>query len=177
MTQRPIRTISALAVVAILAAACSSGGSASPSSAAASVAPSTAVSPSTAASPSSPASPSATASAAIELKVATGSGSIGSYLTGADGKTLYIFKNDTANSGKSTCNGQCADNWPPLVVAALTDVKADSGATGTLTLVTRDDGKMQVAYKGLPLYYFKNDAKAGDVNGQGLNNVWFVAAP
>jgi predicted lipoprotein with Yx(FWY)xxD motif len=75
------------------------------------------------------------------------------------------------------CNGQCADTWPPLVVASMADVKPDSGVTGAITLVTRDDGKMQVAYKGLPLYYFKNDAKAGDVNGQGLNNVWFVAAP
>jgi predicted lipoprotein with Yx(FWY)xxD motif len=59
----------------------------------------------------------------------------------------------------------------------MADVKAGAGASGAITLVTRDDGKMQVAYKGLPLYYFNKDAAAGDVNGQGVGGVWFVAAP
>ena len=42
--------------------------------------------------------------------------------------------------------------------------------------ITRDDGSTQVTYDGWPLYYFKNDAAAGDTKGQGLGEVWFVAA-
>lgn len=114
---------------------------------------------------------------AIELKVATGSGSVGSYLTGANGMTLYIFAKDTAGDGKSACNGDCATKWPPLVVASLAEVKADSGATGALALANRDDGTKQVTYKGLPLYYFAADKAAGDTTGQGVGGVWVVAAP
>ncbi|MBA2719516.1 MAG: hypothetical protein H0U52_09795 [Chloroflexi bacterium] len=113
----------------------------------------------------------------IELKVAPGAGSIAAYLTGKDGKTLYIFTKDTAGNGKSVCNGDCATAWPPLVVASVDEVKADSGATGALALATRDDGTKQVTYKGLPLYYFAADTAAGETKGQGVGGVWFVANP
>ncbi len=45
------------------------------------------------------------------------------------------------------------------------------------TTFARPDGTMQVAYNGRPLYYFKNDAIAGDTNGQGIVGNWYVAAP
>ena len=156
----------------LLLAACSSGGGAT-------TAPSTAANPSTAASPSSAASSggSAAAGGAIDLKVAAGSGSVTNYLTGADGKTLYIFKKDTANSGKSACApGPCLTNWPPLTVASVSDVKVDAAVTGKVDVITRDDGTKQVTYKGLPLYYFAADKKAGDTNGATIDN-WAVANP
>jgi hypothetical protein len=57
-------------------------------------------------------------------------------------------------------------------------VTAGDGATGTLATITRaDDGKNQVTYNGIPLYYFAKDAKAGDINGQGIKGVWFLVAP
>jgi predicted lipoprotein with Yx(FWY)xxD motif len=166
----------ALPLVLILAA-CSSGASPSASSPAASIAPSTAASPSSPAASPSSAAASPSDAAEIELKVGTGSGATASYLTGADGHTLYIFTKDTKDSGKSVCNGNCATAWPPLTVASLDEVKADSGATGTLALATRDDGTQQVTYNGMPLYYYAADTAADDVSGQGIGGVWFVAAP
>ena len=93
----------------------------------------------------------------------------GKALVDAKGMTLYIFDRDAA--GKSNCNGQCAVNWPPLMAAA------DSAASGDWSVVTRDDGGKQWAYKGKPLYAFAKDAKSGDVTGDGVNNVWHIAAP
>jgi predicted lipoprotein with Yx(FWY)xxD motif len=100
---------------------------------------------------------------------------MGKYLTGEDGKTLYVFTADSAN--KSACADACATNWPPFTIDADESVKAGDGVTGALTTFARADGKMQVAINGLPLYYFAKDAKAGDTNGQGLNGKWFAANP
>ncbi len=155
----------ALPLVLFVAACSSSGGSTpSPSTAAASAAPSTA--------PAS-AAPASASAGTPEIKVA--SGAPGSYLTGKDGKTLYIFKNDTA--GKSTCSSDCATTWPPFTVASKDQLKPDSGVTGALDVVARDDGTMQVTYKGAPLYYYSGDTSAGDTKGQGLFGKWFVANP
>ena len=85
--------------------------------------------------------------------------------------TLYTFDRDAAGSGKSACNGPCATNWPPLSVA---DAAKPMGA---YTIVVRDDGKKQWAYKGWPLYYWSKDAKAGDKTGDGFNGAWKVARP
>ena len=37
--------------------------------------------------------------------------------------------------------------------------------TGQLGTITRNDGSLQVTYKGLPLYFFHSDSKPGDTNG------------
>ncbi len=99
---------------------------------------------------------------------------VGKFLTGANGMTLYVFKNDSPD--KSACSGDCAANWPPFVVSAAKDVTAGDGVTGKLTTFKRDDGTMQVAYKGAPLYYFVGDQAAGDTNGQGIE-AFVIAAP
>jgi predicted lipoprotein with Yx(FWY)xxD motif len=52
---------------------------------------------------------------------------------------------------------------------------AGDGVTGVIGLATQADGSQQVTYDGRPLYYFKGDAAAGDVNGQGVGGVWFAA--
>jgi predicted lipoprotein with Yx(FWY)xxD motif len=93
----------------------------------------------------------------------------GKALVDAKGMTLYIFDRDSA--GKSACNGQCAVNWPPLMAAG------DAKASGDWTIVTRDDGSKMWAYKGKPLYTWINDKAPGDVTGDGVNNVWHIAAP
>jgi predicted lipoprotein with Yx(FWY)xxD motif len=61
--------------------------------------------------------------------------------------TLYTFANDK-EPGKSACNGPCAENWPPF--------KSEANAPAPrapLSIITRDDGSKQYAYKGKPLYY------------------------
>jgi predicted lipoprotein with Yx(FWY)xxD motif len=93
----------------------------------------------------------------------------GKALVDQKGMTLYVFDKDAG--GKSTCNGQCATNWPPLAATA------DAKASGDWTIVTRDDGTKQWAYKGKPLYTWAKDTKAGDVTGDGVNNVWHIAQP
>ncbi len=88
-------------------------------------------------------------------------------LVDAKGMTLYTFDRDAG--GKSACNGPCATNWPPLMAGA------DAKAAGDWTVVTRDDGGKQWAYKGKPLYTWAKDTKPGDKTGDGVNNVWHTA--
>ena len=90
-------------------------------------------------------------------------------MTNGNGMTLYTFDKDSPGSGKSVCNGPCAKNWPAFAAAA------DSNPAGDWTIVTRDDGTKQWAYKGRPLYTFVKDQKPGDKIGDGfLNNAWHV---
>jgi predicted lipoprotein with Yx(FWY)xxD motif len=94
----------------------------------------------------------------------------GKTLVDAKGMTLYTFAKDA--DGKSACNGPCATNWPPL--KADDSMKAADG----YSIVTRDDGSKQVAYKGKPLYTWSKDTKPGDITGDGfLNGAWHVAQP
>ena len=99
---------------------------------------------------------------------------LGAFLTDAAGKTLYLFTPDTT-AGESTCYDQCAENWPPLAPAE--GMALPAGVPGELTTVERTDGTQQVAYNGIPLYYFINDAAAGDTTGQGVGGVWFIVPP
>jgi predicted lipoprotein with Yx(FWY)xxD motif len=162
MFERTIRRLGLLGASAALVAACAGGGGAAtttPTSAPATTAP--------------VATTAATqAAAGLTLAVATNA-TLGKYVTGANGMSLYVFKKDTA--GTSACTGGCADNWPPVIVTMADDATAGAGITGTLGTITRADGKLQLTLAGHPLYYFKNDAAAGDVNGQGINDVWYLA--
>ena len=100
---------------------------------------------------------------------------VGPYLTDSDGMTLYLFENDK-KPNESTCTGKCATAWPAFTATGA--VSLPSGVSGTLTTFKRsDDGKMQVAYNGIPLYHFAKDTKAGDMNGQGIGDVWYVVTP
>lgn len=92
-------------------------------------------------------------------------------LVGANGMTLYTFDRDPMGAGKSMCNGGCATNWPPLKATA-----GDSGS-GDWSVVVRDDGTRQWAWRGKPVYYWAKDAKPGDRTGDGFNNVWHTARP
>jgi len=89
-------------------------------------------------------------------------------LVAPNGMTLYTFDKDTAGSGKSTCNGPCAALWPPLMAGA-TDQNS-----GAYSVVTRDDGSRQWAYKGKPVYFYKPDQKAGDRTGDNFRDVWHI---
>jgi predicted lipoprotein with Yx(FWY)xxD motif len=100
----------------------------------------------------------------------TGDSAKGKVLTNDKGMTLYVFDKDSG--GKSACNGPCTGNWPPLTAAA------GAMPMGNYSVITRDDGSKQWAYKGRPLYTWKNDEKPGDITGDGfLNGAWHIAQP
>jgi predicted lipoprotein with Yx(FWY)xxD motif len=103
---------------------------------------------------------SAGASGTVDLR----STKLGKVLVAKSGLTLYLFKAD--KSGRSVCYGQCATYWPPLL--ATTKPTAGTGVKATmLETIKRKDGTKQVTYAGHPLYRFKLDKKAGQVNGEG----------
>jgi predicted lipoprotein with Yx(FWY)xxD motif len=112
--------------------------------------------------------------AGASITVRTGkSPTLGTYLTGAGGMTLYVRTSDPV--GGSSCTGGCATAWPPLTVAAGTHALAGADVSGALVTFARLDGSLQVTYNGQALYYYAADTKAGDTTGQGVGGVWFVA--
>ena len=92
-------------------------------------------------------------------------------LTDFFGLTLYTFDDD--EPGVSNCAGSCEDAWPPMD-PVVDNLAAGEGVAGVVGLVTRDDGFRQVTYNDQPLYYFSNDAEAGDRNGDGIGGVWHI---
>lgn len=98
----------------------------------------------------------------------------GAILTDAEGMTLYLFTPDET-PGESTCYDDCAANWPP--VPADETMMLPPGIQGTLTEIEREDGTTQLAYNDIPLYYFVADQAPGDVNGQGVGEVWYIVPP
>jgi predicted lipoprotein with Yx(FWY)xxD motif/uncharacterized cupredoxin-like copper-binding protein len=99
---------------------------------------------------------------------------LGTILTDPKGMTLYLFTQDTT-ANESTCYDECAEAWPPFM--AEEPFALPFGVEGELTTVQRTDGTTQVAYNGIPLYYFVKDMAPGDTNGQGVGDVWFVLGP
>jgi predicted lipoprotein with Yx(FWY)xxD motif len=91
---------------------------------------------------------------------------IGKVLATSSGRTLYLFMKD--KHGRSACYGACAGFWPPLMKKGA--LRAGTGVKASLLGTTkRKNGKLQVAYKGHPLYLFKLDKGSGQVEGQGQN--------
>ncbi len=107
----------------------------------------------------------------------------GTLITGADNRTLYVFRADekstTAHEKLSTCNGACAAVWPP-VLASGTPTVAGKASGSLIGLTTRSDGTKQVTYNGLPLYYYAADTKAGQATGNHLKDgfgLWLGMLP
>ncbi|MBT9599045.1 MAG: hypothetical protein IV094_23945 [Vitreoscilla sp.] len=108
----------------------------------------------------------AATSAAAQPKLTDG------VVTNESGMSLYWWNNDVPGSGKSVCIGPCTLSWPPMVASA------DAKPAGDFSIINRDDGTLQWAYKGHPLYLWVNDAKPGDKTGDGFRNgLWHLARP
>ena len=94
----------------------------------------------------------------------------GQILTTSNNLTLYTYTRDL--TGFSNCNGQCVVSNPPLMAAP------GAKAEGAWTVITRDDGKKQWAYKGKALYTSTKDSKPGDTDAdEAANSKWHVAKP
>jgi predicted lipoprotein with Yx(FWY)xxD motif len=97
--------------------------------------------------------------------VKVGQTSLGRVLVDADGKTLYLWAHDKGS--KSTCYGDCAEYWPPLIAHATPSALGGVNAQ-LLGTSRRSDGQRQVTYAGHPLYSFVQDTKPGQTKGEGL---------
>lgn len=93
-------------------------------------------------------------------------------LTTLGGRTLYSLSAET--NGRFICTGSCLKEWLPLTVPAGTK---PTGPVKLSTIKRPDNGRMQVTYKGRPLYHFAGDSKRGDANGEGIKDVgtWHAA--
>lgn len=107
----------------------------------------------------------------------------GTLITGANNRTLYVFKPDekstSAHEKLSTCKGACAKVWPPVLASGTPAVAGEANAA-LIGLTTRSDGTKQVTYNGLPLYYYTADTKAGQSVGNHLKDgfgLWIGMLP
>jgi predicted lipoprotein with Yx(FWY)xxD motif len=98
---------------------------------------------------------------------------LGTVVTDQDGRTLYLFTNDSRDPSSSSCSGACAQKWPPAVVGQ-DKVRVSGIDTALLGTTTRPDGSKQITLNGSPLYRFSGDAKAGDANGENVGGTWFA---
>jgi predicted lipoprotein with Yx(FWY)xxD motif len=147
--------------LAVLVAACSGGG--------ATTAPTTAPTAAPTEAPSTAAESPAAGGAAVNL-ADTAKGKV---LVDGKGMTLYIFTPD-GTSGKSVCTGDCLKSWPALVSDGAPTLGDGLDAEDFASITRDDDGSKQVTFYGMPLYYFAGDKAAGDLNGEGLNDKWYV---
>jgi predicted lipoprotein with Yx(FWY)xxD motif len=164
--------IAALAISAMVVAGCGSASSSTSSPAAAAPAATSSTSASTQSSGSSGSS-----EASGPEAVGTSKGSVGTYLTADEGRSVYLWVADSG--GKSACSGTCARYWPPVETKGKP--KAEDGVNAALLgTVTRSDGSEQVTYKGHPLYYYLLDKSKGQTTGQGNDGFgakWWLVAP
>lgn len=94
---------------------------------------------------------------------------LGNYLADLNGKTLYIYNQDSANT--SNCSGSCLAVWP-----AYKATSSSASLPTNVGTITRSDGTVQYTYKKLPLYYYTGDTTAEPVSGDGVNG-FSVAKP
>jgi predicted lipoprotein with Yx(FWY)xxD motif/photosystem II stability/assembly factor-like uncharacterized protein len=100
-------------------------------------------------------------------------GSLGTVLTDGSGNVLYFFTKDAFDA--SVCAGGCKTNWPIFYGENLNP--GNGLESSDFASITRADGDMQTTFKGWPLYYFINDNAPGDVSGEDVGGVWYVAKP
>ena len=154
-------------------AAAASSGSTSASTASSAPAPTTAAAAPTGSSGAETAA-SGASGGGDTYTISLGSGPLGSYLTGPDGKTLYVFLKDAPST--SNCTAGCLQIWPPLLQEEDDHVQGASGVSGTFAYIDTPAGE-QVTYNGAPLYYFSKDTAPGQTQGNLFGGLWFVARP
>jgi predicted lipoprotein with Yx(FWY)xxD motif len=110
-------------------------------------------------------------------RVAVAQSPVGRILVDSKGITLYDFVKDQGKT--SACYGACAALWPPLITKGK-PIAGPGVRASLLSTTKRKDGKLEVTYKGHPLYYFVTDTKPGQTTGQGVNQFggpWWVLSP
>jgi predicted lipoprotein with Yx(FWY)xxD motif len=159
--KKPVWSISLIAIVALVLAACQPAAYAAvPTSLPATDTP-------------APTAILAPALAEAMVNVATDP-TLGQILVAGNGMTLYMYTKDTAD--KSNCAGGCLTTWPALLSQG--NPQAGTGVNASLLSTAKlADGTLIATYNHLPLYFYAPDQKPGDVAGQKKGGVWFVVGP
>jgi predicted lipoprotein with Yx(FWY)xxD motif len=113
---------------------------------------------------------------ASDAGLKTMSTSVGTILTTSSGMAVYWFAIDTPT--KSNCNGTCLTYWPALT--GTPTLASSVSLPGKLGTIKRSNGVLQATYDGHPLYVYKGDTAAGQVNGNGSNasgGLWYAMTP
>lgn len=100
--------------------------------------------------------------------------SLGSFLTDADGNSVYATLQDAPDA--PGCDDACAAYWPTVTSEGLATAGGDINSD-LIDEVVRADGTVQVTYAGWPLYYFQHDLAAGSTRGQANAGIWFLVSP
>lgn len=85
------------------------------------------------------------------------------YFTDANGRTLYIFINDTQDTNNFTNEDFSNDAFWPIFHVKIEDLPGNMNEEdfGEITVF----GRPQLTYKGWPLYYFGQDQQRGENKG------------
>lgn len=105
---------------------------------------------------------------------------VGTYLTDGNGRALYMFEKDARNA--SNCSGDCAEEWPPFAADGAANASGTTSGiqSSKLGSITRKDNAKQATYNGMPLYYYHDDTRPGDIEGQGkkeFGGSWYLVSP
>jgi predicted lipoprotein with Yx(FWY)xxD motif len=114
--------------------------------------------------------------ATVTVKTAKNSTLNTTIVVNKTGWTLYHLTSEKGN--KFVCTSSCATIWPPLTIPKGTKPVAGAGiAKSKLGTIKRPDGRIQVTYAGMTLYRYSADSKAGQTNGEGIQNIWYAISP
>lgn len=106
-------------------------------------------------------------------------GAFESFLVDGKGRSLYVFTPDE-DAGESTCDESCSETWPPYLTNGEPSAVEPAVDRTLLDTVERDDGTVQVTYRGWPLYRYSHDRDPGDTAGHGVESFdgeWFLVSP
>jgi predicted lipoprotein with Yx(FWY)xxD motif len=102
---------------------------------------------------------------------------LGKVVVDSKGFTLYDFHKDKGTT--SSCYGECATVWPPLL--SDSQPKGVKGVSASkLGTTKRKDGTTQVTFAGHPLYTYVSDTKPGDAKGNDFSSFgaqWYALQP
>jgi len=109
-------------------------------------------------------------------RIQVGHSEFGTMLFGPGDQAIYVFERD--RKGKTVCYGECARAWPPVLANGRP--RAAKGVRKSLLgTVRRRNGRRQVTYAGMPLYYYAHEGP-GEVRCHNVNlngGFWWVLAP
>lgn len=92
------------------------------------------------------------------------------------GMTVYVYLPDQTQPSRTTCTGDCANDWPPVLLTGRTP-KVSGIDRSRVGIVVRPDGSRQLTVNGYPLYRFAADLRPGDVRGESVGETWFAIDP